>query len=56
MDRLQQQLKLGDDKAISELLVLFGPIGAFLEISINSGRGEEFLKLATQFYGIVDAK
>jgi hypothetical protein len=56
LDTLKQGLKLGEDKAISELINLFGPTGSFQEISIDSGWSEKFIKLATRFNDIVDSK
>ncbi|CAH1232213.1 hypothetical protein PAECIP111891_06975 [Paenibacillus allorhizoplanae] len=53
IDTFKQQLKLGKDIAISELIILFGPTGSFQEISIDSGWGEKFLKLAARFDEIV---
>ncbi|CAN7489295.1 hypothetical protein LJR153_003395 [Paenibacillus sp. LjRoot153] len=55
IDTLRQQLKIGD-RAISELEILFGPTGSFQEISIDSGWGEKFLKLAARFDDIVGSK
>lgn len=56
IDTLKQQLKIGEDRAISELTILFGPTGSFQEISIDSGWGEKFLKLAARFDDIVGSK
>lgn len=53
LDRLQHQLKVEDKEVISELIVLFAPTGAFQEISIHSGWGDEFLKLAMRFEDIL---
>lgn len=56
IDTLKQRITLRDDKAISELIILFGPTGSFQEISIDSGWGEEFIKLAARFDEIVGIK
>lgn len=56
IDKITQRLKLGEDTAINELITLFGPTGSFQEISIDSGWGEKFIKLATRFDDLVDSK
>lgn len=56
IDMLEQRIKLGEDTAINELIILLGPTGSFQEISIDSGWGEKFIKLATRFDDLVDSK
>ena len=44
-----QRLDSGDISGLSKLNLLFGPTGAFQEISISNGWGDEFIKLSTAF-------
>ncbi len=48
-----RRLESGDETTLAELRLLFGPTGSFQEISLSSGWGEEFLRLASQFDEIV---
>ncbi|HRD52765.1 MAG TPA: hypothetical protein PKY96_08965 [Flavobacteriales bacterium] len=48
-DSLTRQIEAGDFSRKKELELLFAPTGSIQEVSINSGWGDEFLKLSEKF-------
>ncbi len=44
-----KKLHEGDYEILGKLTVMFAPTGAYQELSISNGWGEEFLKLAERF-------
>lgn len=52
-DSFARQIEVGDLSRRQELELLFAPTGPLQEVSINSGWGEEYLRLAEKFDSLI---